>query len=54
MNAVINSSIDHSFMQGVGWQKQASAVLEDFISDLGLMDTYRALCHVPAENTLVK
>lgn len=51
MNAVVNSSIDHSPMQGVGSQKQASAVLKDFISDLGLTDTYRALYPTSREYT---
>lgn len=38
-------------MQGVGSQKQASALLKNFISDLGLIDTYRALNPTSREST---
>lgn len=43
MNVVVNSFIDHSSMQEASSQKQASAALKNFLSDLGLIDIYRAL-----------
>lgn len=38
-------------MQGDGSQKQASALLKNFISDHGLIDTYRALNPTSREYT---